>query len=71
MVRIWEEVKSREATESVGDAFQKGEIGEFIAIALQKQHWDFDLEQVLCPLFRRPGGRVQWKTQEYQTADAR
>ena len=71
MVRIWEEVKSREATESVGDAFQQGEICEFIAIALQKQHRDLDLEKMLCPLFRRPARRVQRKTQEYQAADAR
>lgn len=71
MIRILQEFQRGSRTEALHDRPQQFEGCELVTGALQKQHRNPDLRQVLGALLRRTSGRVQRERKECEANDTR
>src|SRR5215204_313999 len=68
MVRIREQLQAGAVAERRAQRLDLTQFGELVARALQEQHGDMHVEQMLAPLLRRGSGGMQGKSEEGQSA---
>src|SRR5262249_38105323 len=70
MVGRWKKFEGSTCAKLFDEGFQQFQLSKLVATALQEEHRDLYLEQVLCPLCRRLARRMQGKAQENKTLHA-
>src|SRR5689334_8248033 len=71
MVRVRDQVKCRATAEAGDDRLQQGKLRQRIASARHEEHRDLDLRKMLSPVDAGPPSRMEWKSDENQSANAR
>src|SRR5438046_8834736 len=70
MIGILEQLQRRARSELSGERLQELQVRELIASALQKQHRNPHVEEMLRALVRRTPRRMQRESQERQAVDS-
>ena len=71
MVGVLKEFEGDAWAEAFAERCEKLQVGEVVAGALQEEHWDLDVEKMLCAIVGWVTGRVQREAEEYQSAHSR
>ncbi len=69
VVSVGEQFEGGTLAELFDDLLKEFQFGELIAVALQEEHGDLDLEKMLGPFLRGATGRVQRESQEDEAAN--
>src|SRR4051812_11053565 len=71
MIGLGEQAQGCELPEAFEQRLEPMQLRKSVARALDKEHRDSDLEEVVGALARRPAGRVQGKAEKSQAPNAR
>ena len=70
MIGILEQLERGARAQLSHHRLQEPQVGELITSSLHEQHRDSYVEEVRCALVRRPPGRMERESEEYEATDA-